>query len=158
MRVVRRLISMVVLCSVLVVLPSTALATPRAVIADYFKDGKIDVAHSIDDLRGALVFARRHASTAPQYSAFADAVNQAITDSLVGSGDAAHQQLTTPRSRTEVTPAPEPVPAPVPSNLPTPPAGGVPESIPWVVPVMAILAAVLVLAGVGSSIWRRMRP
>ncbi len=149
---------MVVLCSVLIVLPSTALATPRAVIADYFKDGRIDAAYSINDLRGALVFVRRHASTAPQYSAFADSVNQAITDSLVGSGDAAQQQLTIPRSRTEVTPAPEPVPAPVPSNLPTPPQGAPSDSIPWVVPVMAILAGVLVLAGIGSSAWRRMRP
>ncbi len=149
-----------VLCALLLVLVPVgqAWSTPRDVVADYLKDGKIDVAYSIDDLRGALVFARRHASTTPQYSAFTDAVNQSITDSLVGSGDAAQQQLTTPRSRTEVTPAPEPVPAPVPSNLPTPPAGGVPESIPWVVPVMAILAAVLVLAGVGSSMWRRMRP
>ncbi len=153
----RRLISIVVLCSVLVVLPSTALATPRVVIADYFKDGKIDVAYSIDDLRGALVFARRHASTAPQYSTFADAVNQAITDSLVGSGDAAQQQLTTPRSRTEVIPPPDPAPAPVPSNLPTPPQGGPSDSVPWVVPVMAILAGVLMIAGIGSSVWRRMR-
>ncbi len=134
-----------------------ASALPRDVIADYFKDGKIDLAYSIDDLRGGLVFARRHVSTAPQYSAFADAVNQAITDSLVGSGDAAHQQLTTPRSRSEVTPPPEPAPAPVPSNLPTPPQGAPSDSIPWVVPVMAILAGVLVLAGIGSSAWRRMR-
>ena len=86
------------------------------------------------------------------------APSDVVTDSLVGSGDAAHRQLTTPRSRTEVTPAPEPGPVPVASNLPTPPAGGVPESIPWVVPVMAILAAVLILAGIGSSMWRRMRP
>ncbi len=121
---------MVVLCSVLVVLPSTALATPRAVIADYFKDGKIDATYSINDLRGALIFARRHASTAPQYSAFADAVNQAITDSLVGADDAAQQQLTIPRSRTEVAPPPEPTPAPIPSNLPTPPQGAPTDSIP----------------------------
>ncbi len=157
---VRKPFTLGVLCALLLVLVPVgqAWSAPRDVIADYFKDGKIDVAYSVDDLRGALVFARRHTSTAPQYSAFADAVNQAITDSLVGSGDAAHQQLTTPRSRTEVTPAPEPVPAPVPSSLPTPPEGAPAESIPWVVPVMAILAAVLILAGVGASAWRRMRP
>ncbi len=153
-----RLSRAIVLLLLLVATPATLLASPRDVVADYFKDARIDVAYSIDDLRGALVFARGHASTAPQYSAFADAVNQALTDSLVGSGDAAQQQLTTPRSRTEVTPAPEPVPVPVPSNLPTPPEGGPAESIPWVVPVMAILAAVLILAGVSASAWRRMRP
>ncbi len=144
----------------LIALPSAALATPRAVIADYFKDGKVDAAYSINDLRGALVFARRHSNTAPQYSAFADAVNQAITDSLVGSGAAAQQQLTIPRSRTEVAPAPEPqpAPAPAPSNLPAPPQGAPADTIPWVVPVMAIGAAILILAGIGSSAWRRMRP
>ena len=82
-------------------------------IADYYKDGAIDNVYSIDDLRGALLFAERHASTAPQYSAFADAVNQAITDNLVGSGEAAQQLLTTPRSRTELAPPPEPAPAPI---------------------------------------------
>ena len=140
-------------------LTTTALGSPRDVIADYFKDGTITYSYSIDDLRGALIFARRHASTAPQYSAFADAVNQAITDGLVGSGDAAQQQLTIPRSRTEIAPPPEPVPAPapVPSNLPTPPEGAPADSIPWVVPVMAIIAGILVLAGIGSSVWRRVR-
>ncbi len=109
-------------------------------------------------MRGALVRERRDTNTARQYSVFADAVNQATTDALVGSGDAAKQQLTTPRSHTEVSPPPQPVPATAPSNLPTPPQGGPAESIPLVIPVMAILAAVLILAGVGSSVWRRMRP
>ena len=141
----------------LLIAVATGAASPRAVVADYFKDGAIDNVYSIDDLRGALVFAERHASTAPQYSAFADAVNQAITDNLVGSGEAAQQQLTTPRNRAEVTPPPEPVPAPIPSNLPAPPQGSPADSIPWVVPTMAIIAAILILAGIGSSIWRRVR-
>ena len=138
-------------------LSATAPGSPRDVIADYFKDGTITYSYSIDDLRGALAFARRQASTAPQYSAFADAVNQAITDGLVGSGDAAQRQLTIPRSRTEVAPPPEPTPAPVPSNLPTPPQGAPADSIPWVVPTMAIIAGILILAGIGSSVWRRVR-
>ncbi len=152
--------TLLTLAGLLTMVAGPALATPRDVVADYFKDGTIDMAYSIDDLRGALVFARRHASTAPQYAAFAVAVNQAITDSLVGSGEAAKQQLTTPRARTEIAPPPAPVPtaAPAPAGLPAPPQGEPAESIPWVVPVMAILAAVLILAGVGSSAWRRMRP
>ncbi len=152
--------TLLTLAGLLTMVAGPALATPRDVVADYFEDGTIGMAYSIDDLRGALVFARRHASTAPQYAAFADAVNQAITDSLVGSGEAAKQQLTTPRARAEIAPPPAPVPtaAPAPAGLPAPPQGEPAESIPWVVPVMAILAAVLILAGIGSSAWRRMRP
>ena len=150
-----RLTAVALLTSVAVATP--ALGSARDVIADYFKDGTITYSYSIDDLRGALVFARRHSSTAPQYSAFADAVNQAITDGLVGSGDAAQQQLTIPRARTEVAPPPAPAPAPAPSNLPTPPEGAPADSIPWVVPTMAIIAGILVLAGIGSSVWRRVR-
>lgn len=134
-----------------------AVASPRAVIADYFQDGTINQAYSVQDLRGALAFARRHQGSAPQYAAFADAVNQAITDDLVGSGEAAQQQLTTPRSRTDLAPPPQPAPAPIPSNLPAPPQGSPADSIPWVVPTMAIIAAILVLAGIGSSVWRRVR-
>jgi len=154
---VRRLLIPLALLGALAIGIAPSLGSPRAVVADYFKDGAIDNVYSIDDLRGALVFAERHASTAPQYSAFADAVNQAITDNLVGSGEAAQQQLTTPRNRTEVTPPPEPAPAPIPSNLPAPPQGSPADSIPWVVPTMAIIAAILILAGIGSSIWRRVR-
>lgn len=144
--------------ALVLLLPGSALnAAPRDVVADYFEDGVITNAYSIEDLRSALVFARRHQATAPQYAAFADAVNEAITNSLVGSGEAAQQQLTTPRSRTEVSPPPQPEPAPIPSNLPTPPQGSPAESIPWVVPTMAIIAGLLILAGVGSSVWRRVR-
>lgn len=155
----RRLLIPFVLLGALAISLAPALGSPRDVVADYFKDGTIDNAYSVQDLRGALAFAERHAQRAPQYSAFADAVNQAITDDLVGSGDAAQQQLTTPRARTEISPAPAPAPtpAPAPSNLPTPPQGGPADSIPWVVPTMGIIAGLLVIAGIGSSIWRRIR-
>ena len=141
----------------LLALSPSLLAAPRDVIADYFKDGRIDYGYSVQDLRGALVFARGRQGSGPQYAAFADAVNQAITDGLVGSGEAAQEQLTTPRSRTEVAPPPAPMPEPAPENLPAPPSGSPAEAIPWVVPTMAIVAAILVLAGIGSSIWRRVR-
>ncbi len=156
-RATRTIVAIVAIGCAASIVAVPANAAARDVVADYFKDGQVDHAYSIDDLRGALVFARRHASTAPQYSAFADAVNQAITESLVGSGDAAQQQLTTPRARTEISPPPTPLPAPAPSNLPAPPQGAPADSTPLVVPVMAIGAAILILAGIGSSVWRRMR-
>ena len=144
------------LVAVAILLPTTVAAgSAREVVADYSKDGRIDNGYSIDDLRGALVFARRHTATAPSYPAFADAVNEAITNKLVGSGEAAQRALTSTRSRTEVTPAPIP-PAP-PSNLPSPPEGAPSQSAPVAMLVIAILAGMLLLAGLGASIWRRMR-
>ena len=144
------------LVGVAILLPTTVAAgSAREVVADYFKDGRIDNGYSIDDLRGALVFARRNTATAPSYSAFADAVNEAITNNLVGSGEAAQRALTSTRPRNEVTPAPIP-PVP-PSNLPSPPEGAPSQSMPVAMLVIAILAGMLLLAGVGASIWRRMR-
>ena len=144
------------LVGVAILLPTTVAAgSAREVVADYFKDGRIDNGYSIDDLRGALVFARRNTATAPSYSAFADAVNEAITNNLVGSGEAAQRALTSTRPRNEVTPAPIP-PVP-PSNLPSPPEGAPSHSMPVAMLVIAILAGMLLLAGVGASIWRRMR-
>ena len=144
------------LVGVAILLPTTVAAgSAREVVADYFKDGRIDNGYSIDDLRGALVFARRNTATAPSYSAFADAVNEAITNNLVGSGEAAQRALTSTRPRNEVTPAPIP-PVP-PSNLPSPPEGAPSQSMPVAMLVIAILAGMLLLAGIGASIWRRMR-
>ena len=57
----------------------------RDVVRDYFADGQINGAHSVQDLRGALAFAEKRTGSGPQYSAFANAVSQAITDDLVGS-------------------------------------------------------------------------
>ena len=108
----------------------------------------------MEDLSGALGFAEKRTSSRPQYSVFADAVSQAITDNLVGSGEAAQQQLTTPCNRTELAPPPEPSTAPIPSNLSAPPWGSPAASIPWVVPTMAIIAAVLILTFV-SAVFRR---
>ena len=144
------------LVAVAILLPtSVAAGSARDVVADYFKDGRIDGGYSIQDLRGALVFARRHTATAPSYSAFADAVNEAITNNLMGSGEAAQRALTSTRPRDQVTPAPIP-PVP-PSNLPAPPEGAPSQSTPVAMLVIAILAGMLLLAGVGASIWRRMR-
>lgn len=152
----RRARGVSLLVAVAILLPTTVAAgSARAVVADYFKDGRIDSGYSIDDLRGALVFARRHTATAPSYSAFADAVNEAITNNLVGSGEAAQRALTSTRPRNEVAPAPIP-PVP-PSNLPAPPEGAPSQSAPVAMLVIAILAGMLLLAGVGASIWRRMR-
>jgi len=91
-----------------VIVPS-GLGGPRDVVHHYFADGQINGAHSVQDLRGALVFTEKRTGSGPHYSAFADAVSQAITDDLVGSGAAAEQQLEAQRKHTELSPAPVPV-------------------------------------------------
>ena len=152
--------SVCALCTALMLIGvcGTALSSPTTVIQDYFADGQINGAYSVGDLRGALIFAEKRTGSGPQYSAFADAVSQAITDDLVGSGAAAEQQLKAQRKNTELSPAPAPV-VPPPSNggLPAPPSGAPGDSLPLVVPIMALSALVLILAGIGSSIWRRLR-
>ena len=65
-------------------LPTVVAGAPRDVVRDYFADGQINGAYSVHDLRGALVFAEKRTGSGPQYSAFANAVSQAITDDLVG--------------------------------------------------------------------------
>lgn len=150
----------VLVAAALLQLAASASAAPRDVVADYFADGQINGAYSVEDLRGALVFAEKRTGSGPQYSAFADAVSQAITDDLVGSGAAAEQQLKAQRKNTELSPPPAPAPAvPPPSNggLPAPPSSAPGDSLPIAVPIMALSALVLILAGIGSSIWRRLR-
>lgn len=89
----RRLTATVAATVTVRIASAPGLATPRDVVADYFKDGRLDYGYSIGDRRGALVFAQR-------------------------------QQVT---------------------------------GVPWVFPVMAVIAGLLVLAGVGSSVWRGVR-
>jgi len=83
---------------------------------------------------------------------FVEAVTQAITNDLVGVGAPAQEQLTT--TRTSVVPIPAPG---SPDNLPMPPSGIPIAKIPWVVPALAVAAALLLPAGVTASVWRRNR-
>jgi hypothetical protein len=76
----------------------------------------------------------------------------------MGSGAVAEQQLKAQRKNTELSPSLAPaVPAPSNGGLPAPPCSAPGDSLPMVVAIMALSALVLILAGIGSSIWRRLR-
>jgi len=156
--VIPRLTTTLLSLVAVVAVAAPGYGAPRDVVRDYFADGHINGAYSVEDLRGALIFAERRTGSGSQYSAFADAVSQAITDDLVGSGAAAAEQLKAQRKNTELSPAPAPAESP-PSNggLPTPPSSAPGDSLPTAVPIMGLVAVVLVLAGIGSSVWRRLR-
>jgi hypothetical protein len=146
---------------------SVASAAPNDVIADYFVDGQLNGTYTVDDLRGALAFARERVGTGAQYSAFADIVSEAITRDLAGTsggaGEAAEEQLKgqTPGTRTQVAPPPDPAAPPTATvadeGLPTPPPTDPADTLPMVVPVMGFVALGLVAIGSFSAFWRRRR-
>lgn len=137
-------------------------AAPNDVIADYFVDGQLNGSYSVEDLRGALAFAKERTGEDGQYSAFAEIVGEALTARLAGVDDSARDQLNAqrPGTPTQAPAAPPPVDAVVTTandGLPTPPATDPDDQMPAAVPIMGFVALGLVAAGAGSAIWRRRR-
>lgn len=118
-------------------------ASPQDVAADYYADGVIDDRHSTNDLLDALEEALDREE--PQYGAFADAVGAALDERLLGVQGGPQQFV----PGDEVAPPLSPFPSPQP-----PVPGGGP---PWVFVVLAALAGVLLVAGAGSAVMRRVR-
>lgn len=144
----------------------SAMAAPSEVVADYFIDGRLDAAYSVEDLRAALLFAQEKVGTGPQYSAFADIVTEEITREIAGTSAGAEEQLKAqqPGGQTTSVPAPGPpvtVPAPAPApaadGLPTPPPTGPTDDMPPAVPIMGVVALGLVAVGSASAVIRRRR-
>jgi len=144
----------------------SAMAAPSEVVADYFIDGRLDAAYSVEDLRAALLFAQEKVGTGPQYSAFADIVTEEITREIAGTSAGAEDQLKAqqPGGQTTSVPAPGPpvtVPAPAPApaagDLPTPPPTDPADDMPPAVPIMGVVALGLVAVGSASAVIRRRR-
>ena len=144
----------------------SAVAAPSEVVADYFIDGRLDAAYSVEDLRAALLFAQEKVGTGPQYSAFADIVTEEITREIAGTSAGAEDQLKAqqPGGQTTSVPAPGPpvtVPAPAPApaagDLPTPPPTDPTDDMPPAVPIMGVVALGLVAVGSASAVIRRRR-
>jgi hypothetical protein len=141
---------------------TAAMAAPNDVIADYFVDGQLNGRHSVEDLRGALAFAKERTGADAQYSAFAEIVGEALTARLAGVEDSAEEQLKAQTPGTPKTPPAAPPPADAAvitgnEGLPTPPATDPDDQLPLAVPIMGIAALGLVAAGTGSAVWRRRR-
>ena len=144
----------------------SAMAAPSEVVADYFIDGRLDAAYSVEDLRAALLFAQEKVGTGPQYSAFADIVTEEITREIAGTSAGAEDQLKAqqPGGQTTSVPAPgppvtvpTPAPAPAAGDLPTPPPTDPADDMPPAVPIMGVVALGLVAVGSASAVIRRRR-
>ena len=145
MRWIRRLAVLSALGALLTMGAGAAHATsPLDIYTDYANDGVVDGHYSTGDLRDALARTRGDAN----YGAFADAVQDALDQRLLGargSGSRRGAGIVAPAA----TPASEELPEPR-----KPDENGGP---PWPFLALTGLGAALVLTGAGSSIYRRTR-
>ncbi len=118
-------------------------ASPQDVASDYYADGVIDDRHSTNDLLDALEEALDREE--PQYGAFADAVGAELDERLLGVQGGPQQFVPGDESAPPLSPFPSPQP-PVPGGGP-----------PWIFVVLAGMAGVLLVAGAGSAVLRRVR-
>jgi hypothetical protein len=120
-------------------------ATPLDVHADYLDNGVIERPHSTDDLRAAL-----HAAEGDvQYAGLATAITDALERRLLGRTAGAVDQ---PRT---LVPTIAPTPAADAEVLPAPQGVQNTAGPPWPLIAMAALAVMLVLSGLGTSVYRR---
>jgi hypothetical protein len=138
MALIRRIAIACVLVGALVLGAGTAAASTGTldVFGDFADNGVIDRPHSFQDLRAALSLARQDA----QYTDFANAVSDALDAELLGGGDNGSGGGSAIGS-----------PLPVPR---TPDQSGQP---PWPFLALSAMAALLVVTGAGSSVYRRAR-
>ena len=154
-----------------VVFVPSAMATPTDVVTDYADNGVLDKAHSMSDLNAALAYIQN--SQQASYAAFEDVITEARNERLLGlhrdgpSGGATPARAVVPRkgriasnqrgpkatSKPQISDKEIPtiaIPA-APAALSAPSQG----SLPWPFMGLSILAGLLVMAGTGSTIIRR---
>jgi hypothetical protein len=150
----------------------SAMATPTDVVTDYADNGVLDKAHSMSDLNAALAYIQN--SQQASYAAFEDVITEARNERLLGlhrdrsSGGAtpakapvvprkgriaSNQRGPKATSKPQISDKQIPtivIPA-TPAAIPSPSEG----SLPWPFMGLSILAGLLVMAGTGSTIVRR---
>ncbi len=141
-----------ILASLFIMVPSAA-ANPNDVIIDYRADGVIDGEHAPGDIYDAM--GRWKATGTPNYGSFEEAAVDALDQITLGISPSRPTPPAEGEQRaSEVTPE-----AAAPATglaLPTPPAQG--ESRPPLAFLaLSALAALLVLAGAGAAVTRRLR-
>jgi len=144
-RIVASLSRIWAVCALLGVLAVPSLASGVESIdiyADYADNGVIDEAYGAADLRAALDRARDDVS----YNRFADAVQDALDHDLLGTSAPAAGRVGGARSLADGE-----------SELPVPRHPDETDGAPWSFQVLLVLAGGLVLAGAGSSVYRRAR-
>jgi hypothetical protein len=172
--VVPHIVRRVALLAVLALLAlggSAALAGPGAVIDDYQADGRIDGVYNVGDLQGALDLMKDQA----QYGAFRDLVGDAMVSAAAGlrsreRGAAVESRSAPPpptadpagtAKRSQETGAARDTPnrlqAELPGGLPSSPPTDPDSGLPVGFVVLSALAGALLVAGVGSTAYRRLR-
>lgn len=149
-----------VLLALLGTLAPVALASPEAVLEDYYADGVVDGVYTVDDLSRALSLAR--AQEEAQYANAASAIEIARSQALAGlrtpGGDGPAKDGLADGDggarAQEVVRSPQ---ASVPSALPVPPVVQPGAGVPWPFVALSVLAVLLVLGGVTASALRRLR-
>lgn len=149
----------------------SAMATPTDVVTDYADNGMLDKAHSMSDLNAALAYIQN--SQQASYAAFEDVITEARNERLLGlhrdrsSGAAPAKAPVVPRkgriaanqrgpkatSKPQISDKEIPtivIPA-TPAAISSPSEGG----LPWPFMGLSVLAGLLVMAGTGSTIIRR---
>ncbi len=145
MRWIRRLAVICALGALVTTGAGAALATsPLDIYTDYADDGVVDGHYSTGDLREALARTRGDAN----YGAFADAVQNALDQQLLGARPSGSR-----RSAGIVVPAATPAS----EELPEPRKPDENEGPPWPFLALTGLGGALVLTGAGSSLYRRTR-
>ena len=137
----------------LMLLVSPAAATPEDVIVDYRADGVISESHSADDLYDALV--RWRETGAANYGAFDEAVSEALDRITLGIAPSRSDPPGPGEQRSDEITRPDVVAPAV--GLPSPPATGDAAEPPVAFLALSALGLLLVLAGTGAALSRRLR-
>lgn len=127
----------------------TGDGTPVGVYGDWGDNGRIDGHYGTRELRAALAKTRGDVN----YGSFADAVQNALDERLLGSKGSG------PRRGRDIL-APDPGPAAEAAatlELPEPRKPDENGSVPWPFLALSGLGGALILTGAGSSIYRRAR-
>jgi hypothetical protein len=144
---IRRLAVFCALGALLTSGAGAALATsPLDIYTDYADDGVVDGHYSTGDLRDALARTRGDAN----YGAFADAVQDALDQRLLGARESGSR-------RAGGIVAPAATAGADSGELPEPRKPDENEGPPWPFLALTGLGGALVLTGAGSSIYRRTR-
>ncbi len=146
-----------------------AFAGPGAVVDDYRADGRIDGVYSVTDLQGALALMKGQA----QYGSFRDSVGNALVSAAAGLRSAQHGGQVESRSAPPPPASAKPagaqssqeVPgvvvdntqAELPGGLPSSPPADPESGLPLVFVVLSGLAGLLLITGIGSTAYRRLR-
>ena len=151
-RTFRTLTLLAMVLAVTALWTGTAAATPEQVLADQADNGIIDGASPPDDLRAAIVLAKERAGV--QAETAITAIRDAQARELFGTRQTQSPSGAAPSTETDGEPATAQELPPV-LRLPEAPVVEPGTTVPVPFVILSVIAAVLMLAGMGASAFRR---